>query len=63
MITANCDRCHGGWSITYSAARPVTGQWRAARFGVGMCANSREALIRMIDVNNAERRNRNQSGA
>ena len=39
-----------GWAISYSAARPVTGQWRAERFGVGMCAGTRDALIRMIDT-------------
>ena len=44
-----------GWTITYSAARPVTGLWRAEQFGVGMCAGTEAALKRMIDVKVTER--------
>ena len=37
-----------GWKIYYY---PVGGQhWRAEQYGVGMCANSEEALKRMIDI-------------
>jgi len=39
-----------GWLITYSAARPVTGKWRAERAGVGMGAGSEDALYRMINT-------------
>lgn len=45
-----------GWTVTYSDKRPVTGIWRAERFGVGMCAGSLEALQRMIDTRIAEAR-------
>lgn len=38
-----------GYTITYDPNAPITGKWRAVRFGVGMCANTREMLIRMID--------------
>ena len=43
-----------GWYVTYDSTRPVTGRWRAERFGVGMCNNSKESLIRMIDVKSKE---------
>lgn len=43
-----------GWAIGLSPQRPVTGQWRATRFGVGLCAGTKPELIRMIDVKNAE---------
>lgn len=38
-----------GWTITYSSTRPVTGTYKAERFGVTMSAASREALERMIN--------------
>lgn len=38
-----------GWQIRYDGAAPVTGRWRATRFGVGMCAGSEALLRRMID--------------
>jgi len=38
-----------GWRISYEPSRPITGQWRAVRHGVGMCHNSEEAIKRMID--------------
>lgn len=42
-----------GWTIKYW---PVGGQhWRAEQAGVGMCANSPEALKRMIDLRIYER--------
>lgn len=40
---------HRGWFIYQGPSHPVTGQWRATRYGVGMCAGTREQLIRMID--------------
>ena len=43
-----------GWRITHDPGRPVTGTWRAERFGVGMCNNSRESLLRMVGVKNKE---------
>jgi hypothetical protein len=39
-----------GWAVTYIAHRPVTGTWRAERFGVGMCASTSDAIKRMIDA-------------
>lgn len=45
-----------GWHTTYSEARPVTGRWRAERFGVGLSAGSRDALLRMIDQKVEEQR-------
>ena len=40
--------CYKGWRIFY---KPVGSQhWRAEQYGIGMCANSVEALKRMIDV-------------
>jgi hypothetical protein len=39
-----------GWRITFSDSRPVTGKWRAERFGVGLSANDAELLKRMIDT-------------
>ena len=38
-----------GYAVTFNRTRPVTGQWRAERFGVGMCAGSEDALRRMVD--------------
>lgn len=39
-----------GWHITYDRDRPVTGVWRAERFGVGMCAGNQEAIVRMVET-------------
>lgn len=39
-----------GWAIWEDLRAPVTGRWRARRYGVGMCAGTREALGRMIDA-------------
>lgn len=38
-----------GWLISYNPNNPVTGTWRAERFGVGMCHNSEAAVKRMVD--------------
>ncbi len=38
-----------GWTVNEGPSAPVTGRWRALRFGVGMCANTRALLLRMID--------------
>jgi hypothetical protein len=38
-----------GWTITWSASRPVTGTYRAERFGVTLSASSRAAIERMVD--------------
>lgn len=43
-----------GWRINYSASRPVTGQFRAERAGVGLCASTRSALEMMVDAKNQE---------
>lgn len=43
-----------GWIITFSENRPITGQWRAERFGVGLCNNSLESVKRMIDKKKEE---------
>jgi len=45
-----------GWLVSFSHNAPVTGKWRAERFGVGMCAGTAEQLQRMIDVKTEERR-------
>ncbi len=45
-----------GWNYAHNPARPVTGQWRATRHGVGMCAGTEAQLKRMIDVRNIEAR-------
>jgi hypothetical protein len=39
-----------GWTITYDANRPVTGTWRAERYGVGVCHNSLEGVKRLVDA-------------
>lgn len=44
-----------GWDLTYSAARPVIGQWEAERFGVVISAGSEDAIKRMVDTRIAER--------
>lgn len=39
---------YNGWKIEY---RPHDYQlWKAKRFGVGMCANTKESLKQMIDT-------------
>ena len=43
-----------GWKISHNPARPITGQWRAERHGVGLCAGDRDALLRMIDAKIAQ---------
>lgn len=45
----NTDYVYRGWRITYDQLRPVTGTWRADRYGVGMC-NSEEFIRRMVDT-------------
>lgn len=47
-----------GWHIRHHPAGPVTGQWRAERFGVGMGAGNPEQLKRMIDVRVSEEKPR-----
>ena len=42
------DQYYNGWHITYNPNLPITGQWRAERFGVGMCNNSLESIKRTI---------------
>ena len=39
-----------GWMVSFSSIRPITGRWRAERFGVGMCAGTSQQLQRMIDL-------------
>ncbi len=43
-----------GWTIYQGPSHPVTGLWRAVRFGVGMGHNTLEGLQRMIDRRVAE---------
>ena len=45
-----------GWTIRRDDDAPVTGRWRADRHGVGMCNNTVERIIRMVDVRDAEAR-------
>jgi len=40
---------HRGYWITYDASRPITGRWRAVRFGVSVCAGTEDAVKRIID--------------
>ena len=40
---------YNGWRIDYSAHRPITGQWRAERFGITEQAVSYDALIVLLD--------------
>lgn len=49
-----------GYRITHDPARPVTGTWRADRYGVGMCNNSEESIRRMVDTKVFEATNRNK---
>jgi hypothetical protein len=37
-----------GWRVYHMSEAPVTGQWKAIRHGVEMCAGTQEALTRMI---------------
>jgi len=39
-----------GWVITFDPTRPVTGKYRATRFGVGLGAGTFDAVCRMIDA-------------
>ena len=48
---------YNGWRITFNPALPVTGRWRAERYGVGMCSNSEISIRRMIDAKNMQARN------
>lgn len=52
---------HAGWSITQGPPHPVTGVWRAVRFGVSINAGTYEALIQMIDDRNANERAERQA--
>lgn len=55
-LRADGGKCwYRGWDVSYKPERPVTGKWRAERFGVGMCANTREMIIRMIDRREKDR--------
>lgn len=47
-----------GYTITHNVNAPVTGRYRGVRFGVGLGADSWEALKRMIDVRIHEAQNR-----
>lgn len=40
---------HRGWHVFVDRAAPLSGRFKANRHGVGMCAGSPAALIRMID--------------
>lgn len=40
---------HKDWACGYDPSAPVTGRWRALRYGVGMCAGLRREIISMID--------------
>ena len=39
-----------GWTLGYSSTAPVTGRWKATRYGVSMCANDKPLILRMIDA-------------
>jgi len=38
-----------GWKISYDSRAPVTGKFSAIKYGVSMCANTKEMLYSMID--------------
>jgi hypothetical protein len=38
------------WDIYYIGGDPITGRWIARRFGVELCANTRELLKEMIEL-------------
>lgn len=38
-----------GWRVEYHQHAPVTGRWKAERFGVTMCSGTKPALLSMID--------------
>lgn len=44
------DYLYRGWRISYGRNRPVTGLYKAERYGVEMGAGTEEALRRMIDT-------------
>lgn len=39
-----------GYTIEHHPSGPATGTWVAHRLGVGLCASTKEALMRMIDT-------------
>ena len=45
----NYPKHYYGWRISFNPFLPATGQWRAEKHGVGMCADSRDALYTMIE--------------
>ena len=45
-----------GWKTYYDRNAPVTGRYRAKRYGVGMCAGTADALMRMIDAKREQER-------
>lgn len=50
-----------GWKIEQGPEHPVTGRWRATRYGVEMCAGDEPMLKRMIDSKlEAERQEREE---
>ncbi len=63
MSATSVKPSYNGWKISYGSFAPVTGRWAAARFGVGLCAGTDDALKRMIDRKNAETRFRNNPDA
>ena len=46
-----------GWLIGYSAWNPATGVYHANRFGVVICANSYESILKMVDARVEEKKN------
>lgn len=52
----NAGQTYKGWKLTFSNTRPITGQWRAERHGVGLCHSSKEALMRQVDIKLTETR-------
>ena len=41
-------RTYLGWYVTYNITRPVTGRWRAVRFGVSVCSGTNDGLKELI---------------
>lgn len=51
-------RYYRGWFIGYDAFAPITGRYGANRFGVEMCANSYESILKMVDARVEENKSR-----
>lgn len=49
------DWIYKGWKISYDSAAPITGKFRAIKYGVSLCANTEQMLYNMIDQRGMEK--------